>query len=423
MSFFDIFKVGTIKAENERLQQIINTFSELDGSNNIEKFQDLKNKSESIEIKIETNKRENELLNYEIIRKKDELLALDDEISLESFALYKPQFEFTNSEEYKKRLQEIRTAQKEMIRSKTAAYGSSNFTMNNKKSEGKKVIDNMVKLVLRSFNNECDYCVDNVKFNNIHLHKARIEKSFDALNKLAEIMTIKIRPDYRNLKLDELSLAFEYQQKKQEEKEEQKRIREELREQARLEQEIKQARVKIEKERKHHEKALSELHKMLNTGLSEIEIQEINNKIIEINNNLENLKKEESVVDYREKNAKAGYVYIISNIGSFGEGVYKIGMTRRLEPMDRVDELGDASVPFAFDVHALIFSDNAPDLENKLHQHFFKNRLNKINNRKEFFKADIKEIEKVIKENYDKIVDLIEFAPAEQYRESLLIEK
>jgi hypothetical protein len=96
-------------------------------------------------------------------------------------------------------------------------------------------------------------------------------------------------------------------------------------------------------------------------------------------------------------------------------------MTRRLEPMDRIDELGDASVPFSFDLHALIFSENAPKLESKLHEHFYKTRINKLNNRKEFFRADIHEIETVVKENYDKVVDILKEAPAEQYRESLLI--
>jgi hypothetical protein len=98
-------------------------------------------------------------------------------------------------------------------------------------------------------------------------------------------------------------------------------------------------------------------------------------------------------------------------------------MTRRLEPMERIDELGDASVPFGFDVHALIFSDNAPALEAQLHEHFYKSRVNRLNNRKEFFKADINEIEKVVKEHYNKIVDMVKEAPAEQYRESLLVEK
>ncbi|MNE44137.1 hypothetical protein D3C80_1383490 [compost metagenome] len=142
-------------------------------------------------------------------------------------------------------------------------------------------------------------------------------------------------------------------------------------------------------------------------------------KIAEVEAGKAELDSEEKLIDYREQNAKAGYVYVISNVGAFGEGVYKIGMTRRLEPMDRIDELGDASVPFWFDVHAMVFSDNAPALEGKLHERFAAGRLNKVNGRKEFFRADIAEIESVIRANYDAAVEVTHEAPAEQYRESL----
>jgi hypothetical protein len=142
-------------------------------------------------------------------------------------------------------------------------------------------------------------------------------------------------------------------------------------------------------------------------------------KLAEVEAGRAELESEEKLIDYREQNAKAGYVYVISNLGAFGEGIYKIGMTRRLEPMDRVDELGDASVPFWFDVHAMVFSNNAPALEAKLHERFAEGRLNKVNGRKEFFRADIAEIESVIRENYDAVVEVIHEAAAEQYRESL----
>ena len=128
------------------------------------------------------------------------------------------------------------------------------------------------------------------------------------------------------------------------------------------------------------------------------------------------LDKAKQEVDYREANQKAGYVYIISNIGAFGENVYKIGMTRRLEPMDRIDELGDASVPFDFDVHALIFSDDAPALEAALHKAFDTRKVNMINQRREFFRVSLDEIEAVVKKNYDKTVEFIRIPPAEQFR-------
>ena len=123
-------------------------------------------------------------------------------------------------------------------------------------------------------------------------------------------------------------------------------------------------------------------------------------------------------LDYREANQRAGYVYIISNIGSFGEDVYKIGMTRRLNPQERIDELSGASVPFKFDVHALIFTDDAPRLESALHKAFENRKLNLINPRREFFHVSLEEIEQVVRANYDKSVEFVREADAEQYRRS-----
>jgi hypothetical protein len=361
-------------------------------------------------------------LEEEIKNKRKEILVIDDILELESFALYLPKFKFLTSDKYKNRLDSIREKQKALIKNDGAVIGGFGWTVNGKAAEGKKMIRDMKKLLLRSFNNECDYCVDNVKFNNITANETRINKSFETINKLGTIMQISISDEYRKLKFDELYLAYEYQEKKQEEKEEQKRAREELREQKKLEQEIREARERIAKESKHYTAFVNDIQVKISKVKDNDELEALKQKLSEYEQKLEELKKEESIVDYREKNAKAGYVYVISNIGAFGEQVFKIGMTRRLEPMERVDELGDASVPFRFDVHAMVFSDNAPDLEAKLHRHFYTNRINKINDRKEFFKANIDEIEKVLRENYKEgIVDFIKEAPAQQYRESLLM--
>lgn len=350
---------------------------------------------------------------------RDQVLVVEETLLLESFALYFPKFALTNSAVYKERLSEIRARQKEMIKSKTAATGNMNWEVNHSAAEGRKLVNDMIKLVIRSFNNESDYCVDNVKFDNIELGEKRIRKSYETLNKLGQIMTVTISPVYLQLKLDELHLAHEFQLKKQEEKEEAKKAREELREQQKLEQEIRAARERISKERRHFAVAINELESRLLKVRTEDERAALHMRLSELQAARVSLDGEEKLVDYREKNAKAGYVYVISNIGAFGEGVFKIGMTRRLEPMDRVDELGDASVPFYFDVHALIFSDDAPSLEAKLHERFAKTRLNKVNGRKEFFRADIKDIEETIRSNFDAVVEVVHEAPAEQYRESL----
>lgn len=418
MSIKDIFQASTIKKENEKLLLIINEMGAGDAITVKHKIEEMSINLNTLSIQRDSLNKKIETLKNEIEEKKSEIIVVDDEILFESFALYKPKFSFQTSEEYKNRLDEIRDNQKQLIKAGVAVIANENWTVNNSKSEGKKMVNDMKKLLLRSFNNECDYCVDNVKFNNIEASEKRIEKSYETLNKLGRIMYARITGEYKKQKYEELYLAFEYQQKKQEEKEEQKRAREELREQQKLEQEIKQARERISKEKKHFSQAIKELEQKLENTPDGTDRSQLLIKIDEIRNQFTELEKEEKVIDYREQNAKAGYVYVISNIGAFGENVYKIGMTRRLEPNERVDELGDASVPFSFDIHAMIFSDNAPALESKIHEHFYQDRINKINDRKEFFKADINEIEKVIKENFNNIVDIVKNAPAEQFRES-----
>ena len=439
MSIMDMFRVNEIKAELDRTTKERDSLKTALADTDKMEHHQLKQAIEDLCVQKEKALQETQAAQAEFTKRwqgfdqelkelakqvdlrKKEIIVLDEEILLESFALYKPKFKFLTSEEYKTRLEACREKQKQLIREGKAVNINENWTVNNSKSEGRKMVNDMKKLLLRSFNNECDYCVDNVKFNNMEVNKKRIEKSFEELNRLGRIMSAVITDAYKNLKFEELYLAFEYQQKKQEEREAQKRAREELREQQKLEQEIRQARERIAKEKRHYMRAILELESRLNQTAHEVERALLLEKLGEVNGQYSELEKEEKVIDYREQNAKAGYVYIISNLGAFGENVYKIGMTRRLEPLDRIDELGDASVPFAFDVHALVFSENAPALEAKLHEHFRKGRINKLNNRKEFYRADIHEIEKVLRENYDKVVDVVKEAPAEQYRESLLL--
>lgn len=228
-------------------------------------------------------------------------------------------------------------------------------------------------------------------------------------------MNISVSNDYLDLKIKELRLAFEYQQKKQEEKEAQKAERAELREAAKLQKEIELQRKKIEKEQTHYQTAYEKLLKQLEATPDNVDLIK---KKAELENQLQDIEKAIQDIDYREANHKAGYVYIISNIGAFGENVYKIGMTRRLDPQDRVDELGDASVPFNFDVHAMIFSDDAPALEAALHKAFEDKKLNMVNTRREFFNVTLDEIKEVVKKNFDKTVEFIDVPDAEQYRVS-----
>lgn len=321
-----------------------------------------------------------------------------------------------SSDVYKERLTTIRNQQKQMIKQDIAASGNTDWTVNNNKAKGRKMVNDMKKLLLRAFNSECDETIGKVKYNNIETSVRKIVKSAEQIQKLGTIMSVYINQSYIDLKIVELYLAFEYQQKKQQEKEEQREFRAQQREEAKLKKEIEEKRKKIKKEQTHYQQALKNL-------LSQIkehgETEDLIAKKAELETELSNIDKSIKDIDYREAKQKAGYVYVISNVGSFGENIYKIGMTRRLEPQDRVDKLGDASVPFKFDVHAMIFSDNAPALEAALHRAFEDRKLNMVNTRREFFYVTLDEIKQVVKENFDKTVEFIDFPDAEQYRTSL----
>lgn len=188
-----------------------------------------------------------------------------------------------------------------------------------------------------------------------------------------------------------------------------------MREAARLQKEIEAQRKKIEKEQTHYQTAYEKLLKQLEQTPDDSDLL---SKKSELENQLLDIDKAIKDIDYREANQRAGYVYVISNIGAFGENVYKIGMTRRLDPQDRVDELGDASVPFNFDVHAMIFSDDAPALETALHKAFENRKLNMVNTRREFFNVTLDEIKDVVRKNFDKTVEFIDIPDAEQFRVS-----
>lgn len=435
MGITDVFKTKQFKndierltAENEYLNSLLTPEMRTAVSINGE-IQRLISVKESISTAIETNKAKcNELeqkicsLNNEIEAKKNSIIFLDDEILFQDFGLYTPVYNLMNSEAYKDKLAVVREQQKSMIKNNSAAYFPTNFTYNNSLAQGKKLVADNVKQILRAFNNECEAIIDKVKFNNVESIRKRIIKSCEDLNKLNSKMQISITPAYVDLKLQEMNLCYEYAMKKQEEKEEQKRIREEQREAQKLQREIEEARKSSEKERTHYRNALHRIEVQLQSA-SGTERTILEERCSEIQQQLANIEEELKQIDYREANQRAGYVYVISNIGSFGENVYKIGMTRRLDPMDRVDELGDASVPFVFDVHAMIFSDDAPALEAALHRAFDDKKVNMVNTRREFFHVTLEEIEEVVKKNYDKTVEFTKTPNAEQYRESQMLRR
>lgn len=344
-----------------------------------------------------------------------EIAVFDEKIELATLGYYEPHFDFGTSERFKAEIEAVRALQKDILSAGQAATSPIEWRVNDSVREGKTMLNRAIKLTLRAFNNECDAAVANVRWNNISRMEERITKARDAINKLNKSNAIEITDTYFDLKLKELRLTYEYAEKQRQEKEEQAEERRRLREEQQLIRDSENAekeRIKYEqlldKARKDAQKATGDELAKLQSDLSMLERQ-----LAEAN------AKAERALSMAQQ-TRSGYVYVISNIGSFGQDVFKIGMTRRLEPMDRVKELGDASVPFIFDVHALVYTEDAPALEAALHRHFDQYRLNMVNNRKEFFRVSLQEIEQQLKLHIPD-VEILKTAEAQDYHQTLLI--
>jgi predicted nuclease with TOPRIM domain len=347
------------------------------------------------------------------------LASLKDEQELTEFGLYEPRYDFGASNQYKAELDAIRQKQKQMIADKKAVLWSADWTVHGSKAKGQSMMNQRTKLTLYAFNGECDSLILKVKYDNVERIRARIQKTYEDINRLSKVEECSINPDYLDLKIQEMHLVHEYQEKLQAEKEEQQRIREEMREEQRAQREIEQAQQEAEKEEERYRKALEKARQEMQRATGEKHV-ELEKEIERLNQMLAVAVEKRDRAISRAQMTRSGHVYVISNIGSFGENVYKIGMTRRLEPLDRVRELGDASVPFSFDVHAIIYADDAPALETMLHQSFDSNRINLVNPRKEFFRVTLDEIASIVRENHGEVEFTLK-AEAAEYRQTKAI--
>ena len=314
------------------------------------------------------------------------------------------------SEEYKSKYSMTVLKEKEMVKDGRAVLIKD-------RTKSKRDNNNAVKLILRCFNAETDTYISNITVKNIDSVKNKIIKAFETLNKICELIEVIISQDYLSVKLAEADCMYSFQYQKEQERLQQKAIREQMVEEEKVRREIEKEKAKIEKEETQFKNEIDNLIKRLRAA-SEIEQQIYADKIRELEEKLKSVEESKKDVLNRERSTRAGFVYIISNVGSFGDNIYKIGMTRRLDPMDRINELSSASVPFEFDVHAMIFSEDAPALETMLHNRFDDKRVNMVNKRKEFFRVSLEEIENVVKSEFNATVTFTRVALAEQFRET-----
>lgn len=345
-----------------------------------------------------------------------ELESVEEAIEIQAFGFYRPKYDFKSSAQYEERIDRIRAQQKQMVKEGSATRCDTKWQVGGSAVEGKKMIDRMSKLMLRAFNGECDATIAKVRYDNVEKFEQRVTKSCEEINKLGHTNRVEITRPYYESKLAELHLVHEHREKVQAEKEEQKRIRDEMREEEKAREEIERAQAQAEKDEAQKETALAKARADL-AGSTDKQHARLEALVTKLETELKDAIDRKAKAIARAQLTKSGHVYVLSNIGSFGEGIYKIGLTRRLDPYERVDELGDASVPFTFDVHAIIYAPDAPALENALHKEFAQRRVNRVNMRKEYFRVSIHEIEIAVKKHHG-LVTMVLDAEAEEWRKT-----
>lgn len=329
----------------------------------------------------------------------------DDEWVLQEAGIYHYHHPLENAAAYQERLQELGSNIAALITSGQAIEKSETFTFDNSLAKGRKMANDLAKLMLRAYNAEADNAIRGLRAGNVRAAKHRLERSREAIARYGALMQMHISDAFHALRLEELELTADFRMKKQQEREAAREERARLREDKRVAMELAEERARLDKERLHIVNALEALRE---SGRRDSALED---KLATI---------DEAIAqnDYRAANIRAGYVYVISNRGAFGEGVVKIGLTRRLEPMERVSELGGASVPFRFDTHALFFSEDAVSLESELHAHFSDRRVNRVNDRKEFFFATPAEVKQVLRSKVGSLLEFTERAESLEFLQS-----
>ncbi|MFE4871653.1 DUF4041 domain-containing protein [Streptomyces sp. NPDC056682] len=303
-----------------------------------------------------------------------QIVTTDETAMLQQVGIYAYRHPLQDAVAYRSALDSLRAEIKDLARKDGAVLAATDWTVNGSVREGRKMVRDFSKLMLRAYNAEADYAVRSMRPYRLTSLVDRLYKSRETIAKLGSTMHIRISDGYHNARVRELEMTADFLQKKEEEKEAQREARAREREEAAAQRELDREREKLHKEMGHYQSALERLRERGDhAAVGEMEAK------------LADLERALNDVEARAANVRTGYVYVISNVGAFGDRIVKIGMTRRLEPLERVYELSGAAVPFRFDVHALIFSKDAVGLETRLHQEFAARRVNRVNSRKEFF--------------------------------------
>lgn len=344
----------------------------------------------------------------ELATVRNRIIETDDIALLQEAGIYRLQHPLADAVAYKTKLTEVDAAIKSFVKGGTAIHTGTGWTVNGSAQKGAKMTRDLARLMLRAYNSEAENIVRTLRPHSLGPAIARLDKARETIAKLGTVVQLRVSDDYHRWRVYELELTADYLAKVEEEKERLREERARQREEQKALREMEAEKNRLEKERAHYQAALARLRERGDADAAaqmEGRIAEIDSAIVGIEN--------------REANIRAGYVYVISNFGSFGEHVVKIGLTRRLDPLDRVRELGDASVPFNFDVHALVFSEDAVGLETALHQRFADKRVNLVNMRREFFYVTPQEVRTALEEiGKQQLLEFHDEAEAPEWRVS-----
>lgn len=347
-------------------------------------------------------------LRRQIREARTELVETDERALLQEVGYYQFSHPLDNAADYRERLDKLRIKIKGALRDKTAVRSAPGWTVNGSAKDGAALVRDFSKLMLRTYNVEADNCVRTVRPHTLDTVTRRLDRTRDSILKLGAMMSVSIDDGYHEVRVRELRLTTDFQAKLEQEKEQMRAERERLREDAKALAELQREESRLLKERSHYQAVLDRLKPEDEPAREQVQAQ-----LDAIDGGLAGVRS-------REANTRAGYVYVISNPGAFGELIVKIGMTRRLDPMDRVNELGNASVPFRYDVHALTFSDDAVGLESKLHAEFSVQRVNRVNLRREFFRVSPAMVrDALLRIGRDHVLEYHEAAEALEWRQSL----
>lgn len=336
----------------------------------------------------------------------DNFVLLNDERVLQDVGIYRYHHPLENAVAYRERLDDIATRIAAMISSGAAIEKSNMFTFDGSLAKGRVMTNDLAKLMLRAYNAEAENVVRSLRAGSVVIALKRLEVTRTAIAKLGKMMEMRIADGFHALRIEEVQLTADYLMKKEEEREAERAERERLREERKVELELAAEHEKLEKERSH---ILTVVERVRASGSTDPELE---SKLADIDNAI-------ATNEHRAANVRAGYVYVISNRGAFGDHIVKIGLTRRLEPLDRIYELGDASVPFRFDVHAVFFSEDAVTLESELHKCFEARRLNWANNRREFFFVSPAEVRAILSEKLGNLLEFVEHVESAEYLQSV----